>query len=137
MFLMLIVIFMPLLMLVLMLLPLIALPVFWLLPLAQAIPLYALSVLVAGAMFWFMRESMKQRAVTGAEGLIGRDAKVVSQSRSSNEQAYVVEVKGELWTATSADAVTVGETVRITAMDGIRLIVKRKETDKAKAKPEG
>jgi membrane protein implicated in regulation of membrane protease activity len=88
-------------------------------------------------MFWFMRGSMKRRAVTGAEGLIGRDAKVVSQSRSSNEQAYVVEVKGELWTATSADAVTVGETVRITAMDGIRLIVKRKETDKAKAKPEG
>jgi membrane protein implicated in regulation of membrane protease activity len=133
MFLMLILIFMPLLMLVLMFLPLLALPVFWLLPLAQAIPLYALSVLVAAAMFWFMRGSMTQRAVTGKEGLIGKDARVVSQSRSGNEPAYLVEVKGELWTATSADAVKVGETVRIMGMDGIRLIVGRKNMDSAKA----
>jgi membrane protein implicated in regulation of membrane protease activity len=133
MFLLLIVVFMPLLMLVLMFLPLIALPVFWLLPLAQAIPLYALSVLVSAALFWFMRGSMTQRAVTGEEGLIGKEAKVVSQSRSGNEQAYVVEVKGELWTATSADAVKVGETVRITAMDGIKLIVGRNNMDSAKA----
>jgi membrane protein implicated in regulation of membrane protease activity len=133
MFLMLIVIFMPLLMLVLMFLPLIALPVFWLLPLDQAIAIYALCVLVAAAMFWFMRGSMTQRAVTGAEGLIGKDAKVVSQSRSGNEPAYLVEVKGELWTATSADDVKIGETVRITTVDGIRLVVKRKEMDKAKA----
>jgi membrane protein implicated in regulation of membrane protease activity len=133
MFLLLIVIFMPLLMLVLMFLPLIALPVFWLLPFAQAIPLYALSVLVSAAMFWFMRGSMTQRAVTGAEGLIGKDARVVSQSRSGNEQAYLVEVKGELWTATSAADVKVGETVRIMGMDGIKLIVGRKNMDSVKA----
>jgi membrane protein implicated in regulation of membrane protease activity len=128
-----IVIFMPLLMIVLMLMPLIALPVFWLLPLAQAIPLYALSLLVSAAMTWFMRASMRRRAVTGAEGLIDKDAKVISQSRSGNDVAYLVEVKGELWSATSADALKIGDKVKITAMDGIKLIVKRKETDMAKA----
>jgi membrane protein implicated in regulation of membrane protease activity len=130
---MLLLIFMPLIMLVLMFLPLLALPIFWLLPPAQAIPLYALCVLVSALMFWFMRGSMTRHAVTGEEGLVGKDAKVVSRSRSGNEILYLVEIKGELWTAASADALKVGETVRITAMDGIKLIVERKETDRAKA----
>jgi membrane protein implicated in regulation of membrane protease activity len=126
------VIFMPLLMLIVMLLPVIALPVFWLLPLAQALPIYAFFILVSAAMFWFMRGSMKQPSVTGTEGLIGKDAKVASQSRLGNEPAYVVEVQGELWTATSADALKIGDKVKITTMDGLRLVVKRKETDTTK-----
>jgi membrane protein implicated in regulation of membrane protease activity len=130
---MLLLIFMPVVMIVLMLLPVIALPVFWLLPPAQAIPLYALCVLVSALTFWFMRGSMTRRAVTGEEGLIGKAAKVVSRSRSGNEILYLVEVKGELWTAASADDLKIGDRVKIKAMDGIKLIVERKETDRAKA----
>jgi membrane protein implicated in regulation of membrane protease activity len=129
---MLLLILMPVIMLVLMLLPVLALPVFWLLPLGQAIPLYILSIVVSAAMFWLMRGSMTRRAVTGEQGLVGKDATIVSQSRSGNELAYVVEVKGELWTAASADALKIGDKVTITAMDGLALTVKRKEQDKAK-----
>jgi membrane protein implicated in regulation of membrane protease activity len=129
---MLLLILMPLLMLIVMLLPVIALPIFWLLPLVQALPIYALLILASAAMFWFMRGSMKQSSVTGTEGLIGKDAKVVSQSRSGNELSSVVEVQGELWTATSADTLKIGDKVKITAMDGLTLVVKPKETDTTK-----
>jgi membrane protein implicated in regulation of membrane protease activity len=122
-------------MMILMFMPLIAIPIFWLLPLDQAILLYALGVVLSGFMFWFMRGSMKQRAVTGMEGLIGKDAKVISQSRSGNEAAYDVEVQGELWTAFSDDVLHVGETVTIAAMDRNRLIVRHKDADTAKGKP--
>lgn len=121
-------------MMILMFMPLIAIPIFWLLPLGQAIPLYALGVVLSGLMFWFMRGAMKQPAVTGMEALIGKDAKVISQSRSGNETAYDVEVQGELWTAYSDDVVHVGETVMIAATDGNRLIVRHKDTDTAKGK---
>jgi membrane protein implicated in regulation of membrane protease activity len=130
---MLVLVLMPLVMLLLMFLPLIALPLFWLFPLAQAIPLYILSMLVAGAMVWFMHGSMTQPAVTGREAMIGKAAKVVSLQRSGNERMYLVEVKGELWTATGDDTVQVGETVTIIAMDGIRLIIGRKDQARARA----
>jgi membrane protein implicated in regulation of membrane protease activity len=44
----------------------------------------------------------------------------------------VVEVQGELWTATSADTLKIGDKVKITAMDGLTLVVKPKETDTTK-----
>ncbi|MEJ2066360.1 MAG: NfeD family protein [Deltaproteobacteria bacterium] len=134
---MLLLIFMPLIMLILMFMPLIAIPIFWLLPLGQAIPLYTLGIVLSGLMFWFMWRSMKRPAVTGIEGLIGKDAKVISQSRSGNEVAYDVEVQGELWTAFSDDVLHVGETVTIAAMDRNRLIVRHKDTDTAKGKRRG
>jgi membrane protein implicated in regulation of membrane protease activity len=127
----------PLFIFLLMFLPLIALPLFWLLPLFQAIPLYALSLLIAGVTVWFVRRSMRRPAVTGREGIIGKTAKVVSLERSGNERTYLVEVRGELWTAGSDDAVEVGETVRIVAMDGIRLIIGRIDRGGARAKPGG
>jgi len=130
---MLLVMLLPVIMIVMIFLPLFALPLFWLLPLDQAIPLYALSVVISATMFWFMRESKRRRSVTGEEGLIGREVKVVSQSRSGNEVAYLVEVKGETWSAASADRLKVGETATITAMDGLKLIVTRKEKAKTKA----
>jgi membrane protein implicated in regulation of membrane protease activity len=109
---------------ILMLLPLIALPVFWYLPLPQAIAIYAIAVLISGVMHWIMHSSMKRPVVTGAESLIGRDAEVVSRS-NQYRTSYQVRVKHELWSADSEEELECGETVVITAVKGNRLVVKR------------
>jgi membrane protein implicated in regulation of membrane protease activity len=113
-------------MLLLMLIPIAAIPVFFFLPLDVSIPIYLFCLLLSGSMFWLMRRSMRQPAVTGAEGLIGKDAEVVPSVNSSDRASYMVRVEGELWTARSRDALKPGETVVIIGFEKNKLTVKRK-----------
>ncbi len=122
-------------MLLLMLIPIAAIPVFFFLPLDVSIPIYLFCLLLSGSMFWFMSRSMRQRAVTGAEGLIGRDAEVVPSVNPSDRASYLVRVEGELWTARSRDTLKPGETVVIIGVEKNRVIVKRKYTDTNERKP--
>jgi membrane protein implicated in regulation of membrane protease activity len=114
-------------MFILMFLPLIALPVFWFLPLGQAVLIYLICFLLSGWMFWLMRRNKKYRVVTGREGLIGQEAEAISTSTIGGKTAYTVRIEGELWTARSHDAVQPGEKVVITATEGSILIVKHKD----------
>ena len=52
-------------------------------------------------------------------------AEVVSRLGLGNHAQYLVQSQGELWSATSADALETGEMVHIMAVDGIRLVVRR------------
>lgn len=61
---------------IILLLPIISLVLFWILPLAYALPLY-LVVLVASILVYFaMMKAMKRPVTTGKEGLIGEIAEV-------------------------------------------------------------
>jgi membrane protein implicated in regulation of membrane protease activity len=117
------------LMFLLMLLPLLTLPVFWFLPLRWAIPVYVFSISLSGLMFWVMRKTMKQPVATGRESLIGKDAEVISRSRPDYGAPYLVQIENVLWSAASPDDLQSGEIVTITAVEGNKLIVKRKNTD--------
>jgi membrane protein implicated in regulation of membrane protease activity len=117
-------------MLILMLLPILAIPVFWFLPLGQAVIVYLLSLLLSGWMFWLMRRNKKYPVTTGREGLIGREAEAISTSTIGRKTAYTVRVEGELWTARSSDTLKQGETVIIIAVDGSILNVKRKKQER-------
>jgi membrane protein implicated in regulation of membrane protease activity len=112
---------------ILMLLPLLALPVFWLLPLTQAIAIYLCVVLLSAAMFRIMRKAKKLPPMTGAEYLVGKDAKVVSKSPPEHAVPYLVRLDGELWSADSSDILQPGERVKITAVKSDCLIVKKTE----------
>lgn len=116
-------------MMIVMLLPLIALPIFWLVPLAEAIPIYAVCLLVWGSMMWMMRASMKRKATTGIESLIGKQAEVISHSPSDKEAPYQVRLQGEIWRAKSQESLTQGEWVAIVAVEGNRLTVKRRDKE--------
>jgi membrane protein implicated in regulation of membrane protease activity len=116
-------------MFILMFLPLIALPIFWFLPLGQAIIIYLLSLLLSGWMFWLMRRNKKYHVVTGREGLIGQEAEVVSKSATKGKAEYTIRVEGELWNARSRDVLQPGETVTIISTEGNRLVVKHKVRD--------
>lgn len=114
-------------MFILMALPLIALSVFWLLPLAQAVPIYLVCVSLSVWMFWIMRRNKKYRVVTGKEGLIGREAEITSTSAIGKETAYTLRVEGELWTAYSHDPMKISEKAIITASEGNMLIIKPRD----------
>ena len=106
------------------LMPIIALPVFWLIPLNFAVPIYAVIALITGLVYWLITKSMMKPLSTGAESLIGINAEVISRLGPNNYTKYLVRSQGELWSADSPDVLRTGEMVRITAVHGIRLIVR-------------
>lgn len=121
----------------LMLLPLLALPIFWLLPWGQALPVYLFLVAISAAMMWVMRKTMKMPPKTGAECLVGREAEVASRTEQPQGKQYMVRVDGELWTAQSSESLQAGDVVVIVEVRSNALLVKRKgDISEIPAKPD-
>jgi membrane protein implicated in regulation of membrane protease activity len=74
-------------------------------------------------MYWAIIRAIKKIPTTGASGLVGTRARVVSELSSSEETRYLVEANGELWSANSPDILKPGEIVSITGVEGIKLLV--------------
>jgi membrane-bound serine protease (ClpP class) len=68
---------------------------------------------------WSHRLDRRLRPVTGAEGMIGTTAEVVTQCRPLGQ----VRVHGELWEARCDAGADPGDTVRVDAIDGLALVV--------------
>jgi membrane protein implicated in regulation of membrane protease activity len=105
--------------------PVLALPIFWLMPLNLAIPIYAIITLMSGLLYWLIAKSMSRQPETGSESLIGTAGEVVSKLDQGDHAKYLVRSQGELWSADSPDVIQAGEIVSIAAVDGIRLVVRR------------
>jgi membrane-bound serine protease (ClpP class) len=73
---------------------------------------------VGEAWFW-IHFSRRRRAVTGAEGMIGRLAEVVEPCRPRGR----VRVHGELWRARCEEGAEAGETVVVLGVHGLTLEV--------------
>jgi membrane-bound serine protease (ClpP class) len=83
-----------------------------------------LAVAFAGIALFLGRlalDSQRQRPVTGAEGMIS----TVGRARDTlgPDAPGTVDIHGELWRAQSASPVSAGESVRVTAVEGLTLIV--------------
>lgn len=108
---------------ILLFLPVVALPVFWLLPLSVALPVYALALVIA---FWIYALAIKTRrrpAMTGAEGMIGECGRVV---RVEGRSATLL-IHGELWSAEAeGEPLAVGEIALVFGIDGLRLKASRR-----------
>lgn len=87
-------------------------------------PWSVVAVVVAAAVevlevaFWrrFLR---RYRIQTGAEAMIGKHAVVMEGASSAGR----VRLEGEIWKARSEVPLTRGQTVRVTAIDGLTLVV--------------
>jgi len=112
-------------MMIVMLLPLVALPVFWLVPLGEAIPIYVVCFLIWAGMMWVMRASMKKAVTTGAEAMIGKQTTVVSQVPSDVVTPYRVQLQGEIWRASSRGALHPGDTAVVVSVEGNKLAVRK------------
>jgi membrane protein implicated in regulation of membrane protease activity len=113
-------------MFILMVAPILAIPVFWLLPLGQAIIVYVIALTLSGSMFWVMRGNRHRPVKTGKESLIGRDVEITARTNGTRPR-YTIRIEGELWTARSNDVLKTGEEVTITASEDNTLIVSRKD----------
>jgi membrane-bound ClpP family serine protease len=103
------------------LLPVLALPVFWILPLAVSVPVYAVVVIIAGLVYGYAMLAMRRPVETGVEGMIGATGEVVE----SHGASLVLRIGGEIWSGRSATALSKGERVEVIAMERLVLVVKR------------
>ncbi|MBI2217696.1 MAG: NfeD family protein [Candidatus Rokubacteria bacterium] len=102
-------------------LPLLALPVFWVLPLPQALAVYVpVSALALGTGVVAVR-ALVAPATTGPEAMRGRRARVAT----TDGRRHVVKVDDELWTASCRDALGPGDRVVIVDVEGLTLRVRR------------
>jgi membrane-bound ClpP family serine protease len=106
----------------------IVLLVLWFLKVPISWPVIILLILLFVATIFIMHKlvipALHRRKVTGSEGMLGLEGRVVK----SLAPAGTISVKGEYWTAKSIDKhISVGEQVEIVGMDGLTLQVKRKE----------
>lgn len=86
-------------------------------------------VIIAGCLFeiveiaalrrWSKHLGHKLEPTTGAEGMIGTTATVVTPCRPKGN----VRVHGELWEARCDDGADPGDSVRVDAIDGLLLVV--------------
>lgn len=91
------------------------------------IPLLSLlpaAVLMAGGIILLVRlvhQAQRRRPVTGAEGLVGAHG----LASSALEPEGWVQVGGERWRAVADGPVAAGQAVRVTAVEGLRMRVKK------------
>jgi membrane protein implicated in regulation of membrane protease activity len=70
----------------------------------------------------------------GFHSLIGTKAAVVSRLSPTGKTQYLVRTGGELWTARCLDVLQPGEMVNISAVDGIKLMVERSNSNATQTK---
>lgn len=111
------------------LMPVIALPIFWLMPVSYATPIYVVISLASGFLYWLITRAMRQPVRDGFQSLIGTEVEVVSKLNPVDYAQYLVRSGGELWGAKSGEVLQPGENVSVMAVDGIRLVVARRTNE--------
>jgi len=102
----------------LLLLPILALPVFWLFPLSDAGPLYAVVVAVSVFVYLFVWTAWRTPLANGTQNLIGETGRVVRVGSRN----VTLQLGGELWTAdVEGVPLSVGERAKVVAINGVRL----------------
>ena len=83
------------------------------------IALVIAALVEVGEVFLWIRFLRRYRVQTGAEGLVGERAEVIEPCDPLGR----VRVRGEIWNARCEGAAGPGEAVRVSAVDGLTLVV--------------
>lgn len=103
------------------LLPILALPVFWIAPLAIAAPAYFVVLVFSGWVYWLAVSAMRRPVQTGVDALAHSTGKVISR----NDGVLQVRVRSEIWNAESMDELQPGDRIEVVAVEAMRLKVQR------------
>ena len=77
-----------------------------------------------GFVWWSRRRRRLQPAIGGAEALVGRTGVALARLGSLRADSVgQIRVDGEIWNARSAEQIDPGETVVVSAVDGLTLEV--------------
>jgi len=113
--------------------PLLALLLFYYLPFSTALPIYIVILIVAGFCHYFMYQSMRVRARSGPEAMIGREALVLEDIDPEGK----IRFKTELWKATArGKKIVAGKKVRILKVRGLVLVVEDLNEDEKARRPQ-
>lgn len=80
---------------------------------------------VVAFLLWMVVRVHRSRVTTGAEGLVSK----LAEARTDLDPRGKVFVWGEIWNAVADSRVTAGQSVEITAVDGMTLHVRPTDTD--------
>ena len=108
---------------IILLLPVFGLVMFLVWPLIVAGPLYAILLLLSIWMYYFFYRQMQRPVISGMEALQDRLGEVVEV----NGDELRVRLEGEIWDARSSDRLQRGDRIRVTTLEGMRLIVVKEE----------
>lgn len=97
----------------------ISLTLFLFLTPAQATLLFLPVFIIFLWLSWVLWKDWRKPVTTGIEGMIGHKAQVVNRTRNGAK----VLLRGELWDAVCGDDLSVGETVQVTGLERMKLVV--------------
>lgn len=103
------------------LLPVVALPVFWIMPLALALSVYGAVLIFSCAIYWHAVQAIKRPVLTGAEGMIGQTAEIVEE----RGRYIVARLRNELWRAACESSLSAGDKVTVVAVERLTLRVQK------------
>jgi membrane protein implicated in regulation of membrane protease activity len=102
-------------------LPVLGLPVFWLLPLSEALPIYGVILALSILVYVYVMRAMHHPVETGAEEILHSTGKVVEVGA----QDVSVRVHSEMWRAVSDEKLKPGDLVEVVGIDGLQLRVRK------------
>ena len=102
--------------------PVLALPVFWLLPMSVALPIYGTVLGATALVVWPVVVAWRRRPrITGAEGMVGARGEALTELSPHG----LIRCQGEVWSATANEPIAGGEKVRVVALDRLHARVSR------------
>ena len=101
--------------------PVLALPLFWLLPLSVALPVYGAVLVPTALIAWPVVTAMRRPQLTGPEAIIGARGEALTDL----DPHGLIRCQGEVWSATANEALSSGERVRVLAVDRLQVHVAR------------
>lgn len=107
---------------ILFVLPFVSLILFLFLPFEQAAIRYAFILLICVIFYWVIWKDMRRPAATGIEGMIGGIAQVIRDGKGTGKVFF----KGEIWDAICTQDLSVGESVEITGLERMKLLVRKR-----------
>lgn len=105
----------------LLVMPFVSLVVFWILPFEQALAIYLIILGACAVLYWLIWKAFRRPVATGIEGMIGGVGEVLE----SGEKSVKIFFKGEIWNAVSGERLSVGDSVEITRLERMTLIVRK------------
>lgn len=105
------------------LLPVLALPVFWIWPVAVAVPVYLFVLVISAIVYYLALAAMRRPVRTGPERLLGSDGNVMNVQG----KLLAVRIGSEIWGAESPDELHPGDVVQVVGIEGLQLKVRRED----------
>jgi membrane protein implicated in regulation of membrane protease activity len=111
--------------------PILTLPLFWLLPLSLALPIWLTATATTGLIMWPVVRALARPQAAGREAMVGIRGKALTDLNPEG----LVRCLGEVWSASAEEPIAQGEQVRVLSVHRLRIRVGRQAPQAVQACP--